>query len=170
MFQFIFSYGKSQSWSKLISSNTLFIRTYPWMVFFQRNKKYISWDKINLGFNSRVNLELSVQIQLWLRNQRNDNLGVVFRLGIFEVLIQHSRQRKEYLWRSRSKRKRYVFETLESGGSGAQTEQRVCVCVSFWDSNKEIWSNFDFSEWEPKTAKVVKTLQGYVRGAKEHVS
>ena len=41
---------------------------------------------------------------------------------------------------------------------------------SFWDSNKEIWSNFDFSEWEPKTAKVVKTLQGYVGGAKECVS
>lgn len=44
------------------------------------------------------------------------------------------------------------------------------VFVSFWDSNKEIWSNFDFSEWEPKTAKVVKTLQGYVGGAKERVS
>ena len=49
-------------------------------------------------------------------------------------------------------------------------KEAACVCVSFRDSNKEIWSNFDFSEWEPKTAKVVKTLQGYVGGAKEHVS
>ena len=46
----------------------------------------------------------------------------------------------------------------------------VLFCFSFWDSNKEIWSNFDFSEWAPKTAKVVETRQGYVGGAKECVN
>lgn len=44
-------------------------------------------------------------------------MGVEFRLGMFEVLIQHSRQSKEYV--EVKKRKRYIFETQESSVRGA---------------------------------------------------
>lgn len=34
----------------------------------------------------------------------------------------------------------------------------------FWDPNKEIWGNSDFFEWEPRTTKIMKKLQGYGGG------